>query len=1007
MGISDGRLSKRSRQSDRKNLLEVIFSFIYADTWDESREILEKHPELLSKEADSLFDYLLSTAAQQDDEDSKQMYEAYQGILQRCREVGITEVFVELESSPRLELPEELASILEELSQPPISGDISRRIQLLQRAISLFSQEQYPELWAFLQVELGNNLAQNPLGDQADNIEQIIKHYQQALKVRTRQHFPVHWAGIQNNLANAFSNRILGDRADNIEQAIELYKQALEIRTRQHFPEDWAATQNNLADAYYNRIRGDRADNIELAIEHYQQALEVRTHQEVPEDWAVTQNNLANAFNTRIHGDRADNFEQAIELYKQALEIRTRQHFPVDWAMIQNNLANAFNTRIHGDRADNIEQAIEHYQLALEVRTRQHFPVDWAMTKSNLALALSDRIRGDRADNIERAIQHYQQALEVYTPDSYPNDCRKTARNLGNLYFKEHCWKKAADFLILAKSAAERLYQASVFRSNKEAELAETGALCSDASYVLAKAGLALEAAVSLEQGRARGLSEAMARDKADLQRVMQADLEAYELYEMAASIIRNQESSEWSAGADSDRTARPDDLLAYELYQIAAGVTRNQESLEWSKGADSDRTERQVFLREVAFKAHAEMIEATERIRRIPGYETFLKEPDEGDISAAVIEDLPLVYLVTTAEGSLALIANKGQSREGGAKSQGFLVETVWLDRFNQSNLLELLSGPLEDLGSEGWFGAYNGWLESRKLQDQDAYENAENLWFETIVKVTEKLWDGVMKPVLDRMSARGFTQAILVPSGYLALLPLHAASWVEDGKRHYALEKISLAYAPSARSLVQAMNIAKSTKGETLLAIDEPESAASPLPSSQDEVNSIAAYFKKPKIMRHKKAKREEVLKALPKFQVAHFSCHGSVNWNDPNQSGLLMAHDQMLTVQDLFQLNLKGARMATLSACEIGMVGAKLPDEVVALPSAFIRAGFAGVVSSLWTVEDQSAALLMKEFYRLWQKEGLVPIKALNEAQKQLRENKRFEHPFYWAAFYLTGV
>jgi CHAT domain-containing protein len=97
-----------------------------------------------------------------------------------------------------------------------------------------------------------------------------------------------------------------------------------------------------------------------------------------------------------------------------------------------------------------------------------------------------------------------------------------------------------------------------------------------------------------------------------------------------------------------------------------------------------------------------------------------------------------------------------------------------------------------------------------------------------------------------------------------------------------------------------------------------------------------------------------------------------------------------------------------MATLSACETGVTGTKLPDEVVSLPSAFVRAGFAGVIASLWIVPDNSTAELMKNFYQLWQKNySLTPVQALVEAQKRLRESKGFEHPFYWAAFYMTGV
>lgn len=34
-------------------------------------------------------------------------------------------------------------------------------------------------------------------------------------------------------------------------------------------------------------------------------------------------------------------------------------------------------------------------------------------------------------------------------------------------------------------------------------------------------------------------------------------------------------------------------------------------------------------------------------------------------------------------------------------------------------------------------------------------------------------------------------------------------------------------------------------------------------------------------------------------------------------------------------------------------------------------------------------------------------MPPAQALAEAQKQLRAQEEFQHPFYWAAFYMTGV
>jgi CHAT domain-containing protein len=158
-------------------------------------------------------------------------------------------------------------------------------------------------------------------------------------------------------------------------------------------------------------------------------------------------------------------------------------------------------------------------------------------------------------------------------------------------------------------------------------------------------------------------------------------------------------------------------------------------------------------------------------------------------------------------------------------------------------------------------------------------------------------------------------------------------------------------------------------------------------------------------------------------------------------------MSGENQWLTVQDFLDLRLAGARLATLSACETGIPGMTLPDEVVNLPAALLQAGVAGVVSSLWSVADLSTMLLMRRFYELWRGECADnPAAALQRAQQWIRdstvadfkayfrtrmaqegetariakalythplfgftepEQRLFAHPYHWAAFTYVGV
>lgn len=62
--------------------------------------------------------------------------------------------------------------------------------------------------------------------------------------------------------------------------------------------------------------------------------------------------------------------------------------------------------------------------------------------------------------------------------------------------------------------------------------------------------------------------------------------------------------------------------------------------------------------------------------------------------------------------------------------------------------------------------------------------------------------------------------------------------------------------------------------------------------------------------------------------------------------------------------------------LSACETGITSTySLVDEYVGLVSGFLAKGATYVLSTLWTVDERSSALLMIQFYQLMQ-QGKTP-------------------------------
>jgi tetratricopeptide (TPR) repeat protein len=701
--------------------------------------------------------------------------------------------------------------------------------------------------------------------------------------------------------------------------------------------------------------------------------------------------------------------------------VYTRQAYPEQWAATQNNLGNAYRNRIRGERAENLEQAILHYQQALEVYTRQAYPEQWAATQNNLGNAYLERIRGERAENLEQAIFHYQQALEVYTRQAYPVECRRTARNLGNLAFEQGDWQLACTAYTEAWLAQEILWRSTSLRPNKEMELREMRDIPARLAFAHIRLAQARQALTTLESGRAQLLREALERSRRDLERL--AEIGQQDLLARYRALDERMETLQRLAAAGN----RPPDWLA-QMEQAQA---------EWNA--------------------------VIEEIRRLPGYETFLRSLTAEQIQAQA-GDAPLVYLAATPHGGFALLVRaQGEPMvvELPQLTEERLQKQVWgfsakeYETLQQQAYKENRQPPSQAELLGGYLGTYFRWLEShREGTSKTEQEAARQAWFEALASTLRWLGEAVMGPVLEALATflppGGLVR--LVPGGWLALLPLHAAILTADRGPQtaaepsavsrlpsvYALDHYTFAYVPSAQALYHA-RAAAGRPADSLLAVDNPDGT---LTFSTMEIAEALRHFPASRRLAGKEATLQAVRQALPAYAVLHFSTHGWAGWSESEVSGLKLA-DGNLYLRDLFDLRLERARLGILSACESGLPGTELLEEVVSLPAVMMQAGVPGVLGSLWAVNDLSTAMLIARFYENWRERGLDLPQALREAQRWLRdlfhdESKLSEleaqlpesianrfaaeqadaffkiaalrdlsHPHYWAAFVFYGV
>lgn len=106
-----------------------------------------------------------------------------------------------------------------------------------------------------------------------------------------------------------------------------------------------------------------------------------------------------------------------------------------------------------------------------------------------------------------------------------------------------------------------------------------------------------------------------------------------------------------------------------------------------------------------------------------------------------------------------------------------------------------------------------------------------------------------------------------------------------------------------------------------------------------------------------------------------------------------------DGILTAKEISQIDLRGAELIVLSACQTGL-GEIKDDGVFGLQRGFKKAGAQTLLMSLWSVSDAATNIMMSNFYT-YLMEGKSKHEAFLLAQQAVR-NGGFKDPYYWASF-----
>lgn len=245
---------------------------------------------------------------------------------------------------------------------------------------------------------------------------------------------------------------------------------------------------------------------------------------------------------------------------------------------------------------------------------------------------------------------------------------------------------------------------------------------------------------------------------------------------------------------------------------------------------------------------------------------------------------------------------------------------------------------------------------------------------------------------------------ELLVVPHDVLHYLPFQA---LMPGPDRYLIQDVPVYYYGSA-SLMQFTRAKAQAKSSTLLALGNPDlhDPALNLRYAEREVRGIAELFPDAHLVTGEDATEARSRTESPKHRLLHFATHAELDEVDPLGSALRLTpssgEDGRLDVQEIFGLTLQ-ADLIVLSACETGLGTLKRGDEITGFTRAFIYAGTPSIITTLWQVNDRASYELMTAFYRNLNA-GQSKVDALRQAQ--LATLQRYPHPYYWAAYQLTG-
>ena len=866
-------------------------------------------------------------------------------------------------------------------------------------------------------------LVYNGLGE----LDLALENYQQALEIMREVHNRAGEGTTLHNIGGVYNG--LGE----LDLALENYQQALEIRREVEDRAGEGNTLHNIALVYHD------FGELDLALENYHQSLEISREVKDRAGEGTTLNGIG-----FVHAHRGE-LDLALENYQKALEISRE---------VKNRAGegNALNSigRVYDDRGE-LDLALKTFEQALEIMREVKDPIGEFTTLHNIAFV------HQRRGELDLALKTFEQALEMMRETQYRTNENTILHNIAEVYHDRGELDLALEAyqqaLEISREAKDRFGEgntlnsiALIYNSRGELDLAlenhqqvlemmrevqyraGEGTVLNNIALVYHNSGeldLALEnyqKALEISREVQKRSSEFTAlrhiafvyqdHGKLDLA------LETFQQAIIVQETIRDLQYLE-----ETKTFLLTENISIYQnTINLAIGLEKTNLAFSISEKAKSRSFLDQLgnTLPDVLKSADPELLAEFEKVNnRLNAldyqlHEAFNKGNDTAIITSQInelekqynrlLENIKLqnpeyVSLITIDPLDLEEVQNLLESQQ--TLISYFLTEeksfafVITKDSFETINL---------EVSEEHLTQTLQAFHESKQSTDIEHLSYSQ--------EHLANLYNGLIKP-LETKNLLTSNELIIASHSILHSVPFSA---LYNGEK-YLSEEYQITHLPSASVLPFIQNkLNNNPNQEKILSMSYPRPLDSrgltALTGAAEEARNLAELYGTEPFIGSRKATEENLRTEVAGKDIVLLASHGILNDESPLRSHIVLAPsgensdtDGLLTVQEVYGLDLTAANLVVLSACETA--GGKLSsgDDLVGLTRAFIYAGTPSLVATLWAVNDESTKILMVQFHKNI-KDGMNYAEALGEAQAYLRSNPKYTHPYYWAPFVLVG-